>query len=137
MTETPVNSAFAFYRGRWIEVHHSSNEWLAINHQDGVEYPDALQYGFSHERFSPPVKWVKVPRSSIGGIIHRRVLGTILGHTVSLSRRLPNGLISVSFIGSLSAAKEIGLTGDQYMGWTGTFSPEDFESIDVKETRRE
>jgi hypothetical protein len=60
--------------------------------------------------------------------------GTIGGHTVSLQRRLPDGRIGVEF-GPPAVARELGLDGDQYMGWTGLFAPEELKDIRVEETR--
>jgi hypothetical protein len=49
---------------------------------------------------------------------------------------LPDGRINVEFVGPPAVARELGLDGDQYMGWTGLFNPEEFEDIRVEETRR-
>jgi hypothetical protein len=51
-------------------------------------------------------------------------------------RRLPDGRINVEFVGHPAPARELGLYGDQYMGWTGLFSPEGFDDIHVEETPR-
>ncbi len=55
---------------------------------------------------------------------------------MTLRQRMPDGRIRVTFLGSPAVAQAIGLDGDQYMGWTGLFAPEDFDSIEVEETRR-
>jgi hypothetical protein len=56
---------------------------------------------------------------------------------VSLQRQLPDGRIVVWFIGSPAVAREIGLVGDQHMGWTGLVDPEELKDIRVEETRRD
>ena len=70
------------------------------------------------------------------GLVHVHASGTLRRHEVTLLRHLPDGRIRVEFVGSPAVAKELGLDGDQYMGWTGLFDPNDFDDIHVEETRR-
>ena len=130
--EIPVSGAMAQYRGRQLPIAFSSNDWVALQTGAEVEIPDAIAYG---ERRSGQ-SWAKVPRAVLDGIVQLRVTGKIAGATVSLQRRMPDGRISVSFIGSPAVARQIGLQGDQHMGWSGLFDPVDFEDIEVTETRR-
>lgn len=135
MDEVPVTRALAEYRGKRLQIVFGGDDWVALRASPGAEVPDGFDSGESPVglgRFEP---WVKVPRSAIEGVIHIRVSGTIAGHTVSLQRRLPDGRIRVEFVGPPTVAKEIGLYGDQYMGWTGLFNPEEFEDIRVEQTR--
>ena len=77
-----------------------------------------------------------MPMSALDGVIDVVVSGTLAGHTVSLDRQLPDGRILVEFVGSPAVAKEMGLKGDQYMGWTGVVDPEDLDDIRAEESRR-
>ncbi|ORV85425.1 hypothetical protein AWC12_20100 [Mycolicibacterium iranicum] len=79
---------------------------------------------------------MKVPRSCIDDILLIRVTGTIRGHEVAVIQRMPDGRVRVTFIGPPAVARELGLDGDQYMGWSGLFEPEDSDSIEAEETRR-
>jgi hypothetical protein len=38
--------------------------------------------------------------------------------------------------GPPAVARELGLDGDQYMGWPGLFAPKELKDIRVEETRR-
>ncbi|MCH9730023.1 MAG: hypothetical protein K0U84_10180 [Actinomycetia bacterium] len=114
----------------------SGKDWVALQTGAGVEIPDAIAYGEAPVGDGHYESWAKVPRTALDGIVHFRVTGKIAGQTVSLQRRMPDGRISVEFIGPPAIARQIGMEGDQYMGWSGLFEPEDFEDIEVKETRR-
>lgn len=136
MDEMPVTEPVAEYRGHQIRIVFGGDDWVALSPRSGVEIPDAFESGempIGQGHFEP---WVKVPRSTLDGIVSRRVRGIIAGQQVTLRARMPDGRIRVSFIGSPKAAEKIGLDGDQYMGWTGVFAPEEFEGIEVEETRR-
>jgi hypothetical protein len=60
-----------------------------------------------------------------------------IGRAVSPRGRGPDGSIRIWLVGPFAAARELGLPGDQYMGWTGTFDPEQLEDIQVEEKRRD
>lgn len=77
-----------------------------------------------------------MPRTALDGLIDVDVSATLDGHSVSLRQRSSEGRIRVWFVGPPAVAKELGLDGDQYMGWTGLFDPSEFEDIHVEETRR-
>jgi hypothetical protein len=49
---------------------------------------------------------------------------------------LPDGRVLVGFVGPPAVAKELGLEGDQYMGWTGLIDPAELKDVHVEETRR-
>lgn len=74
-----------------------------------------------------------MPRSSIEKMLYRKVTGFLSGHAVSLVSRFHDGQIGVTYIGPPAVADELGLDGDQYMGWTGHYKPEDFDSIEIEE----
>ncbi|MBI5339049.1 MAG: hypothetical protein HZB45_15320 [Mycolicibacterium rufum] len=126
----------ATYRGRQLPIAFSGDDWVALRASPGQDIPEGFEFGESSVGQGRREPWVKVPRSSLDEIVHRRVTGTIAGHQVTLRQRMPDGRIRVTFLGSPAVAQAIGLDGDQYMGWTGLFAPEDFDSIEVEETRR-
>ncbi|TRW88847.1 hypothetical protein FK535_00750 [Mycolicibacterium sp. 018/SC-01/001] len=136
MEQTPVSAALAEYRGKQFPIVFSDTDWVALGIDRDTEIPDAFAFGDYPSGSGRRQKWAKVPRTSLDGIVHRRVRGTIRGHRLTLQKQLPDGRISVDFIGPPAVARELGLDGDQYMGWTGLFNPEDFDSIEVEETRR-
>jgi hypothetical protein len=136
MDKVPVTGAVAEYRGKRFQIVFSGDDWVALRADPGADVPDGFESGESSVGLGRYEPWVKVPRSALDGVIHVRVSGTIAGHTVSLRRQLPDGRIGVEFVGPPSVAKELGLDGDQYMGWTGLFSPEELQDIRVEETRR-
>jgi hypothetical protein len=136
MVEVPVTGALAEYRGKRYRILFGGDDWVALPAEPGLEMPDAFAHGESRVgpgRYQP---WAKVPTSALDGVVHVRVSGTLAGHTVSLRRQLPDGRIVVEFVGPPAAARQIGLQGDQYMGWTGVVDPEDFKDIRVEENRR-
>jgi hypothetical protein len=136
MREVPLTGAVAEYRGNRFQIVFSGDDWVALRAEPTADIPDGFASGESavgEGRYEP---WVKVPRSALDGVVHVRASGTIAGHTVSLQRRLPDGRIAVEFVGPPAIARELGLDGDQYMGWTGLFAPEDLKDIRAEETRR-
>jgi len=80
--------------------------------------------------------WVKVPRSAIDGVVHLRVSALLEGHEVSVLSQYPDGQIGLEFVGPPGVARQLGLQGDQYMGWTGLVTPDQLTDIHVEETRR-
>ena len=131
--DIPVSGGVATYRGKQFPIAFTGDDWIALRAEGGPEFPDAIDAGKS--RFEPGNyrPWVKVPRSSVEKMFYRRVTGFLSGHKVSLVSRFHDGQTGVTFIGSPAVAGELGLDGDQYMGWTGHYDPEDFDSIEVKE----
>jgi hypothetical protein len=136
MSEIPVTGAVAEYRGRRFRILFGGGDWVALHADTESEIPDAFARGEAPDGPGHYDPWAKVPMSVLDGIVDVVVSGTLAGHTVSLRWRLPDGRIGVEFVGPPAAARELGLDGDQYMGWTGLFAPEAFSNIRVKETRR-
>ncbi len=136
MAEIPVGGAFAEYRGRRLRIAFHRDGWVALRANPGPAVPDGFESGESHVGYGYTEPWVKVPKTALDGIVALRVTGKIAGQTVSLQKRMPDGRISVEFIGPPAIARQIGMEGDQYMGWSGLFEPEVFEDIEVEETRR-
>ena len=77
-----------------------------------------------------------VSRVQLEVFIGNATTAVVGGRTVSLLRRSPDGRVEAEFVGPPAVARELGLDGDQYMGWTGLFEPEDLQDIHVEETRR-
>ncbi|MEZ0341539.1 hypothetical protein ACAG25_16325 [Mycobacterium sp. pV006] len=134
MTEMPITGAIAEYRGKRYPIAFSSDEWVALRAEPTDDIPDSFASGDSPSGFGHRRPWVKVPRSTIDGIICVRARARLRGHTVSLEQQLPDGRVVVEFIGPPSVARELGMKGDQYMGWSGIFAPEELEDIRVEET---
>lgn len=136
MNDLPITGAVAEYRGQRYRILFSGDDWVAIGVAEDVNVPDSISRGESpagQGRYNP---WAKLPRSVLDGVVSVVVTATIRGRQVSLRSKLPDGRIGVEFVGPPAVAKELGLDGDQYMGWTGLFEPEDFDDIHVEETRR-
>ena len=136
MSEVPVTSAMAEYRGLRLPILFSGDEWVALKAEPNVDFPDTYERGKTPITHGSPDAWVKVPRSALDGIVHLRVSGKVAGHNVLLDRRLPSGRIGVEFVGPPWVAHELGLNGDQNTGWTGSFEPQEFSDIEVEEVRR-
>ncbi|WP_231743127.1 hypothetical protein [Mycobacterium sp. GA-2829] len=135
MAEFPVTGAIAEYRGQRYRVAFSGDDWVALR-ADPADIADGFESGESSVGQGQYRPWVKVPRTSLDGLFHVRAQGKLNGHTVSLQERLPDGSVEVEFVGPPRVAKELGLRGDQFMGWTGTVALEDLTDIEVEETRR-
>ena len=136
MDEMPVTGALAEYRGKRFRILFSGDDWVALCADSCVEFPDAVAQGKAPVGTGHYESWVKVPRSALDCIVQVRVSGTLGGHTVSLRRQLPDGRIGVEFVGPPSIARELGLDGDQYTGWTGLVLPDELKDIEIEETRR-
>lgn len=136
-SDMPVTGAIAKYRGAWYRVAFSTYDWVALRTKPDDEIPDGIESGESPMGFGYRRPWVKVPTSGLDEIVHLNVSGTLKGHRVSLRHEYHDGRIGVEFIGSPSVARELGLEGDQYLGWTGVVTPEDLQDIRVEETRRD
>lgn len=136
MTELPMSSALAEYRGSRYRLLFGNSDWYAIRVDSDVTIPDAIDRG--ERRWEPAgiEQWAKVPVSAVDGVVEVRVEGFVRGQNVSLESQLSDGRVRVRFVGSPSAAEELGLDGDQHMGWTGVFDPEELTDITVEETRR-
>lgn len=135
MAEVPVQHSIAEYRGQRFAIFFSSNEWVALRVGPDVDIPDAFARGESRSEPGYYEPWAKIPRSVVDGIVYYSATGSLGGHTVSLLSRLRDGRIRVSFIGNPAVARQLGLHGDQYMGWNGLVDPDDLTDIQVEETR--
>jgi hypothetical protein len=136
MGDILVSGAQAEYRGKRFRILFGGDDWVALRAEAGDDVPDAFARGESPTSPGHSEPWAKVPMSAVDGVVDVLVSGTIAGQSVSLRRQLPDGRIGVEFVGPPAVAKKLGLDGDQYMGWTGLFAPEELEDIRVEETRR-
>ena len=136
MTEIPVSGPYAEYLGNRFLILFGGDDWAALQARPETEIPDAIERGTSQYGPGHYEHWVKVPDSAIDGIVDVDATGKLAGQTVSLRGRLPDGRIRVWFIGSPAVAKEIGLNGDQHMGWTGLVKPDELTDIRAVETPR-
>lgn len=136
MKQLPMTRTEAEYRGARYRILFGNSDWFALGADTDVVLPHAFARG---ERALAPAgseSWAKVPASVIDGVIDVRVRGTVRGESVSLERQLSDGRVQVGFVGAPAAAEKLGLDGDQHMGWTGVFDPEELTDITVEETRR-
>ncbi len=136
MVDVPVTGALAEYHEKRYPILFGGDDWVALPSEAGADMPDAFEHGeFRLEpgRYQP---WAKVPMSALDGVIDVVATGTLSGHSVSLLRQKADGRVVVEFVGPPAVAREIGLEGDQYMGWTGLIDPEALKDIRVEETRR-
>lgn len=136
MHKIPVSGAYAEYHGKRFLILFAGPDWAALRDDSSADIPDGFDRGKSQSTHGRDESWVKVPLAALGAVIDVDVSGTVAGHTVSLRQHTANGQIRVWFVGPPDVAEELGLDGDQYMGWTGLFKPEDFDDIHVEETRR-
>lgn len=136
MNAVPVTGAIAEYRGMRFRILFGGNDRVALCAEAEVDMPDAFARGESPAGQGHCEPWAKVPISVLDGVVDVVVSGILGGHTVSLHQQLPDGRIGVEFVGPSAVAKELGLDGEPYMGWTGLFAPEDLKDIRVEETRR-
>lgn len=134
--EVPVSTTLAEYRGSRYGILFGNSEWCAIRVDSDVTIPDAIARGERRWEPAGTGQWAKVPVSAIDGVVEVRVKGYVRGQKVSLESQLSDGRVRVGFVGSPAAAEELGLDGDQHMGWTGVFDPEELTDITVEETRR-
>ncbi|WP_301123838.1 hypothetical protein [Mycolicibacterium fortuitum] len=136
MIEIPTTGGFAEYRGQRYRIVFSGDDWVALHVEPGVELPDGFAAGEAPRGRGYCESWVKVPRSALDGLLHVRVSGRLSGHVVSVQYQFPDGQVRLEFVGPPAIARELGLHGDQYMGWTGLVTPDRLTDIEVQETRR-
>lgn len=136
MIEMPTTGAIAEYRGERYRIVFSGDDWVALHAEPDTEIPDGFATGEASMGRGYHQSWVKLPRSALDGVVHVRVSGKLSGHAVSLQSQFPDGQIAVEFVGPPAVARELGLDGDQYMGWTGLVMPDRLTDVQVEETRR-
>ena len=136
MNEVPVPGVMAEYRGSRYRILFRKPGWVALRVDQNVDIPDAIARGERRWEPSGVEQWAKVPTSTVDGEIEVRVRGSVRGQAVSVQGQLSDGRVRVSFVGSPAAAEELGLEGDQHMGWIGLFQPCDIHDVQVEEKRR-
>lgn len=136
MNELPLTGVLAEYRGSRYRLLFGNSDWYAIRVDSDVTIPDAIARGERRLEPAGTEQWARVPVSAIDGVIEVRVNGYVRGQKVSLENQLSDGRVRVGFVGSPAAAEELGPDGDQHMGWTGVFEPDELADITVEETRR-
>jgi len=136
MSEMPVSGPYAEYLGRRFLILFGGDGWAALRAAPDIEVPDAIDRGTKRVGAGQVEHWAKVPDSAINAIVDVDVSAKLAGHTVSVRGQLPDGRIRVWFVGSPDAAQDMGLTGDQFMGWAGLVDPDDLQDIHVEERRR-
>lgn len=136
MNDTPVSGAYATYRGQRLLILSSGEDWVALRADPEMEIPDAIdrgEYRLAPGHLDP---WAKVPRSVIGPVVEVAVTAALRGHRVSVQGRQTDGRIRVWFVGSPAVAADLGLEGDQYMGWSGLVSPDHLTDVRAEESAR-
>lgn len=118
-----MTGALAEYRGTRLRIVFGGDDWVAVRAAPGADVLDRFASGESSIGLGRFEHWAKLLTSALDGIIYVVATETLAGHTVSLRRRLPDGRIAVEFVGPPAVAEELGLDGDQYMGWTGCSIP--------------
>ena len=136
MNQIKASGAYADYRGTRFLILFGGLDFVALRAEAGVEIPDALDRGESHLAPGHVEPWAKVPSSALDGMVDVDVSATLSGHSVSVRHVWPDGRVRVWFVGPPAVARELGLEGDQYMGWTGLIDSAELEDIHVEETRR-
>ncbi|MEW2481742.1 hypothetical protein AB0876_19325 [Mycobacterium sp. NPDC049093] len=136
MIDVLMSGAYAEYRGKRFLILFGADDWVALHAEPDTEIPDGFATGEASMGRGYYQSWVKVPRSALDGLVHVRVSGKLSGHAVSLQSQFPDGQIGLEFVGPPAIARELGLDGDQYMGWTGLVTPDRLTDIQVEETRR-
>lgn len=135
MPEIPVSRVLATYHGNQYRILFGGSDWVALKTEQDVTFPDSFAKGQS-ESWGEVEFWQKVPISTLDCVTDVIVTGKLSGHTVSLLDHLPDGRVQFEFVGPPNVARELGLDGDQYMGWTGIVDFEDLTDVQVKESRR-
>lgn len=136
MSEIKASGAYADYHGKRFLILFGGSDWVALRVEPGVEIPDALDRGESRLAPGHVDPWTKVPSSALDGVVDVDVSATLSGHPVSVRQEWSDGRFRIWFVGPPAVAKEMGLEGDQYMGWTGLIDPAELKDIHVEETRR-
>lgn len=119
------------YRGTTYVESFVGDDWVAteLDGRSPDDFPDAIEFG---EGRSGP--WVKLPISALTRLwretVHARWRGADV--TVGSRRVVTASKVVLYFIGPPKVARELGMEGDQYMGWSIVVPADEVEVVNVE-----
>jgi hypothetical protein len=121
-----VTRSWAEYLDRTVEVSHVGTGWVAVV-DDGGDFPPDADRGESGG-----VAWVRLPSSVVPRRWRERVHGRWQGEDVQLHPSRREGEVAISWIGPTARGRELGMQGDQQMGWTKVVPEDQVEPAGVE-----
>jgi hypothetical protein len=121
---------YADYRGRRLKVLFTGADWVAVPvssiEAGPVEAPEAVQVG--EDRWGA---WAKLPKDALTRYVDVAVTVEWRGEQFGVGRVSGDEL--VLYGGSPDRAEELGLEGDQYMGFSVTVPQSEVRLVGVEE----
>ncbi|MFC7493022.1 MULTISPECIES: hypothetical protein [unclassified Nocardioides] len=110
-----VGGFYVDYRGRRHRDLFRSAVWVGVPAaagRDDEQFPDALEYGESGG-----VSWVKLPVEALERRVKVTVEATWRDEPVTVVGPVIDGTVLLNYDRSPARARELGMEGDQHMGW--------------------
>lgn len=126
-----TSDSYFEYRGTTYLVSFVGDDWVAteLDGRSQDEFPDAIEFGEGRRG-----AWVKLPRAALTRYWSETVHARWRGAEVDVaSRRVATASeVVLYFIGPPKVAKELGMDGDQHMGWSIRVPADEVEIVDVE-----
>ncbi|MER7609444.1 hypothetical protein [Nocardioides sp. NPDC127503] len=116
------------YRGHELKQSFLGDDWVAVDipNPDEARFPDALEFGETRGQ-----QWVKLPLAAVEGRRKETVRATWRGAEVTVDNHVTNTEVLLGFVGPPQQAEDLGMEGDQYMGWTVIAPADELENVSV------
>lgn len=127
-----VSGIYFDYRGKTFRQIVRGDNWVTAQIGDAPEgdFPDAIEFGVNRQH-----RWVQLPSAAISNRRKETVHATWRGAPVTVDSQISDSEVLLGYVGPPQIAKDLGMDGDQYMGWT-VIAPTD-ELVDVSVDVRE
>ncbi|MFE6508632.1 hypothetical protein ACFVDI_16265 [Nocardioides sp. NPDC057767] len=119
------------YRGHDYQQSFSGDAWIGLDvaAPDPSEFPDAIEFGMTDEQH-----WVKLPREVVEDRRKETVQAKWRDAVVIVDSQVSDTEVLLAYVGPPAKAKELGMDGDQYMGWTVVAPIAELEDVSTKLT---
>lgn len=126
-----VSGIYFDYRGKTYRQILRGDDWVTAQMGDAPEsdFPDAIEFGVSRKH-----RWVQLPSATISNRRHETVRATWRGVAVTVDSHVTGSEVSLGYVGPPQMAKDLGMDGDQYMGWTVIAPADELERVSVDVT---
>jgi hypothetical protein len=126
-----TSGRYVEYRGQRLPVLFAGDDWIAVRESPeeraAGRFPDAIQHGDNSRG-----TWAKLPRQVLDRLLDVRVDARWRGEPVSVAADL-GGDVLLYWSGSPDRARELGMEGDQQMGWQIRVPADEVEVTGVTE----
>ncbi|MBG6098470.1 hypothetical protein [Nocardioides luteus] len=116
------------YGGHEFKQFFAGDNWVcaAISRPDESRFPDALEFGETRGQH-----WVKLPKATIEDRRKMTVHATWRGAAVTVDAHVTESEVVLGYVGPPQRATDLGMDGDQYMGWTVIAPADELENLSI------